>query len=162
MTLDCPFRNPLQPRVISVHSCYLTSFWLPLFLQNCHIPHHIRSAFFGTHLFNVFFVTALAVLSSNVRSWLLKGLRIACSGFVVRAYPGAELLGRISDRMWRWVSFPGSGFLAGVFVPFLWSRVLSWCRTIFSIIWDFPLLGFYFWLFPLLTLHPGVRCWGSS
>ena len=115
MTLDCPFRNPLQSRVISVHSCYLTSFWLPLFLQNCHIPHHIRSAFFGTHLFNVFFVTALAVLSSNVRSWLLKGLRIACSGFVVRAYPGAELLGRISDRMWRWVSFPGSGFLAGFF-----------------------------------------------
>ena len=118
MTLDCPFRNPLQPRVISVHSCYLTSFWLPLFLQNCHIPHHIRSAFFGTHLFNVFFVTALAVLSSNVRSWLLKGLRIACSGFVVRAYPGAELLGRISDRMWRWVSFPGSGFLAGVWGSF--------------------------------------------
>ena len=26
MTLDCPFRNPLQPRVISVHSYYLTSY----------------------------------------------------------------------------------------------------------------------------------------
>ena len=25
MTLDCPFRNPLQPRVISGGSCYLTS-----------------------------------------------------------------------------------------------------------------------------------------
>ena len=26
MTLDCPFRNPLQPRVISVRSYYLTSY----------------------------------------------------------------------------------------------------------------------------------------
>jgi len=36
MTLDCPFRNPLQSRVIPVRSCYLTSFWLPLFLSDLH------------------------------------------------------------------------------------------------------------------------------
>lgn len=32
MTLDCPFRNPLQSRVIPVLSYYLTSIWLPPFL----------------------------------------------------------------------------------------------------------------------------------
>ena len=33
MTLDCPFRNPLQSRVISVRSCYLTSYGYLHFYQ---------------------------------------------------------------------------------------------------------------------------------
>ena len=38
MTLDCPFRNPLQPRVISGGSCYLTSIVYLSFYRMA-IPH---------------------------------------------------------------------------------------------------------------------------
>ena len=50
-----------------------------------HTTSHLLG-FLGTHLLNLYSVTALAVFSSNVRSWTLKGFRIACVDFVVRAY----------------------------------------------------------------------------
>ena len=139
MTLDCPFRNPLQPRVISVRSCYLTSFWLPLFLLNSHIPHHICSAFFWNTSSQRIILTALAVFSSNVRSWLLKGFRIACSGYVVRAYLVPNRLVESVIGCGLGSPFLGQGFLAGVFLssgqgsclgaaPYFRSLGLAFCR----------------------------------
>ena len=97
MTLDCPFRNPLQSRVIPVRSCYLTSFCVPLFLQNGHIPHPCAARLDGTTSSQPFLLSPLLQLSPsyvrlpNVGVFLplsaVDGMRIPCAG-------------ARSDRMW--------------------------------------------------------------
>ena len=67
MTLDCPFRNPLQSRVISVRSYYLTSFWLPLFLLDGHTPRPSLAQRFRNTLFNHFFSPLIGGTPHKVR-----------------------------------------------------------------------------------------------
>ena len=76
MTLDCPFRNPLQPRVISVRSYYLTSYGYLHFYWIRFTACSIQQLEF--HSYNRFFCRYYDFLSSNVRSSLVGGFRFCC------------------------------------------------------------------------------------
>lgn len=137
VTLDCPFCNPLQSRVTSVHSCYLTSFWLPLFLLICHIPHDfaLRSR---NHALNLFAARCCG-------AHLIREVRMLEVPYSLAFLWYARTLCRTawSDRMWRLKSpFLDQVSLRFAEVPFLRPRTLLWCRTIFSIL--FALLFFAF------------------
>ena len=114
MTLDCPFCNPLQSRVISVRSCYLTSYG---YLSFCRIAtcHTIFSSL-PEYCSQPFPLAASAALSSYVRSCMLESVRSTL--WVVCASPCVES-SVYSDRMWSPV------LLSWVRVPCLTLRFLS-------------------------------------
>ena len=98
MTLDCPFRNPLQPRVISVHSYYLTSYgylrfyWIRFAacsIQQLEFAHTTGS-----------FVIITTSYSSNVRSSLVGGIPFLLFGSCRLALPVFPHAGQL-----QWVSW---------------------------------------------------------
>ena len=115
MTLDCPFRNPLQSRVIPVRSCYLTSFCVPLFLLDRPLSHHDNAAFRIHHILHLFLgpLLQLFILKSEVLEVVL--LRAVSDGD--RDFPDSKAsVGRVGARFI--LSPVGSGFPAFARAPF--------------------------------------------
>ena len=141
MTLDCPFCNPLQSRVISVRSCYLTSYG---YLSFCRFSNSTRSACKFPSCVQLVLLRSSELHPSHMRS---------CS--VARFRPSCGIL-------WSFGVGSRCSSPAGARCLELNGTVTSWCLGTLNFLWSASVFSAFQGSFRILGLHLGDHCLGSE